>query len=193
MTGMVHPLQNQWNDALKAKAAAIRLVAFDVDGIMSDGRLYFSAGGDELKTFNILDGLGLKQLMHAGITVAVITGRRSPLTEKRMNDLGISHLMQGREDKRVALQELVADMDITAGQIGYMGDDLPDLPALQYAGLGISVPNGHWLVRQHADYCTQAAGGQGAVREACKLILWARGQLENPLAPYLAESQDDRA
>ena len=123
MTGMVHPLQNQWSDALKAKAAAIRLVAFDVDGIMSDGRLYFSAGGDELKTFNILDGLGLKQLMHAGITVAVITGRRSPLTEKRMNDLGISHLMQGREDKRVALQELVAD--IAAGQIGYMGDDLP--------------------------------------------------------------------
>lgn len=185
MTGIVHPLQNQWHDTLKAKAAAIRLVAFDVDGIMSDGRLYFSASGDELKTFNILDGLGLKQLMQAGITVAVITGRRSPLTEKRMSDLGIQHLMQGREDKKVALQELVANMDIKASQIGYMGDDLPDLPALQYVGLGISVPNGHWLVRQKADYCTLAAGGQGAVREACELILWARGQLEGSLAPYL--------
>jgi len=179
------PFTEDWSQALLAKARAIRLIALDVDGIMSDGRLYFSASGDELKAFNILDGLGLKQLMSSGITVAVITGRQSPLTEKRMTDLGIPHLMQGREDKKVALEELVSTMNIKPEQVAYMGDDLPDLPALLYAGLGISVPNGYWLVRQQADYCTHAAGGQGAVREACDLILWARGQLAGTLAPYL--------
>lgn len=180
-----HPMMAVWPDALLDKARRIRLIALDVDGIMSDGRLYFSAAGDELKAFNILDGLGLKQLMAAGITVAVITGRRSPLTEKRMRDLGIPHLMQGREDKKVALQELVGTMDITADAIAYMGDDLPDLPALRFAGLGITVPNGYWLVRHHADYCTQAYGGAGAVREACDLILAAQGHLDAALQPYL--------
>ncbi|QSP94527.1 3-deoxy-manno-octulosonate-8-phosphatase KdsC [Marinobacter salinisoli] len=185
MTSAPHPLQAHWPDTLLAKAAQIRLIALDVDGIMSDGRLYFSANGDELKGFNILDGLGLKQLMAAGITVAVITGRRSPLTEKRMNDLGIKHLMQGREDKKVALQELVSTMDVLPEQIAYMGDDLPDLPAIRYAGLGITVPNGYWLVRQHADYCTQVAGGAGAVREACDLILTSQNKLDGALAKYL--------
>lgn len=187
MADLTPPMQERWGDELREKAAQVRLIALDVDGIMSDGRLYFSASGDELKTFNILDGLGLKQLMKAGITVAVITGRRSPLTEKRMSDLGIPHLMQGREDKRIALQELVADMNITPEQIAYMGDDLPDLPALRYAGLGISVPNGYWLVRRNADYCTAAQGGCGAVREACDLILWAQDRLHDTLQPYLNE------
>jgi 3-deoxy-D-manno-octulosonate 8-phosphate phosphatase (KDO 8-P phosphatase) len=174
-----------WPEPLLAKASKIRLIALDVDGIMSDGKLYFSANGDELKAFNILDGLGLKQLMAAGITVAVITGRTSPLTEKRMGDLGIPHLMQGREDKKVALQELVSTMGIRPEAIAYMGDDLPDLPALRFAGLGITVPNGYWLVRQHADYCTLAPGGGGAVREACDLLLTGHGKLEATLAPYL--------
>jgi len=184
MGDLTPPLAEQWSNALQKKAASIRLIALDVDGIMSDGRLYFSASGDELKAFNILDGLGLKQLMKAGITVAVITGRRSPLTEKRMTDLGITHLMQGREDKKAALLELIADKNLQPEHIAYMGDDLPDLPALMFAGLGITVPNGYWLVRQHADYCTRAAGGSGAVREACDLILWAQGRLEQTLEPY---------
>ncbi|MDR9426023.1 MAG: KdsC family phosphatase [Marinobacter sp.] len=184
MGDLTPPLASQWNSSLQEKAANIRLIALDVDGIMSDGRLYFSASGDELKAFNILDGLGLKQLMKAGITVAVITGRRSPLTEKRMTDLGITHLMQGREDKKAALLELIADKNLQPEHIAYMGDDLPDLPALMFAGLGITVPNGYWLVRQQADYCTQTAGGSGAVREACDLILWAQGRLEQTLAPY---------
>ncbi|EMP55997.1 3-deoxy-D-manno-octulosonate 8-phosphate phosphatase [Marinobacter santoriniensis NKSG1] len=179
------PLSSDWPEELIDKAARIRLIALDVDGIMSDGKLYFSATGDETKGFNILDGLGLKQLMAAGITVAVITGRRSPLTEKRMTDLGIPHLMQGREDKKQALDELVRDMNIQPDEIAYMGDDLPDLPALRFAGLGITVPNGYWLVQQHADYCTRAAGGSGAVREACDLILAAQNKLEAALARYL--------
>ncbi|MEP0138055.1 HAD hydrolase family protein, partial [Marinobacter sp.] len=133
------------------------------------------------------DGLGIKQVMAAGINVAVITGRRSPLTEKRMNDLGIPHLMQGREDKKVALRELAGRLEIAPHQIAYMGDDLPDLPAIRYAGLGITVPNGHWLVRQHADFCTSAAGGSGAVREACELLLCACGQLNASLQPYLEQ------
>ncbi|MBW4933843.1 KdsC family phosphatase [Marinobacter sp. F4206] len=185
MAAHTSPLQDAWSETLLTKAARIRLIALDVDGIMSDGKLYFSARGDELKAFNILDGLGLKQLMAAGITVAVITGRQSPLTEKRMRDLGIPQLMQGREDKRVALQELVSTMNLSPEAIAYMGDDLPDLPAIRYAGLGITVPNGYWLVREHADYCTQAAGGNGAVREACDLLLTAQDRLDNALSKYL--------
>lgn len=185
MANLKSPLAETWPEALLAKAARIKLIALDVDGIMSDGKIYFSAKGDELKGFNILDGLGLKQIMAAGISVAVITGRSSPLTEKRMRDLGIPHLMQGREDKKVALQELVSTLGILQEAIAYMGDDLPDLPAIRYAGLGITVPNGYWLVREHADYCTQTAGGCGAVRELCDLLLTAGGHLNAALAPYL--------
>ncbi len=176
-----------WPEAILAQATAIKLLALDVDGVMTDGRLQFSAKGDELKAFNILDGLGIKLLMNAGVDVAVITGRSSPLTEKRMNDLGIRHLMQGREDKRVALLELSARLDIEADAIAYMGDDLPDLSAIQYAGLGLTVPNGHWFVRQHADYCTHTPGGSGAVREVCDLILHAQGQLHSALAGFCLE------
>jgi 3-deoxy-D-manno-octulosonate 8-phosphate phosphatase (KDO 8-P phosphatase) len=182
----------QWPASVLAKAASIRLIALDVDGIMSDGKVYFSASGDELKAFNILDGLGLKQLMAAGITVAVITGRRSPLTEKRMTDLGIVHLLQGREDKRTALLEIVDLLGIPASDIAYMGDDLPDLPALRYAGLSITVPNSYWLVKEHADYCTRIRGGDGAVREACDLILAAQGKLDTALAPYLETHPNNR-
>ncbi|GGE57389.1 3-deoxy-D-manno-octulosonate 8-phosphate phosphatase [Streptosporangium jomthongense] len=183
--GLRSPLADTWPEVLLAKAARIKLVALDVDGIMSDGKIYFSALGDELKGFNILDGLGLKQIMAAGITVAVITGRNSPLTEKRMKDLKIPHLMQGREDKKVALQELVSTLGVAPDAIAYMGDDLPDLPAIRYAGLGVTVPNGYWLVHKHADYCTRASGGAGAVRELCDLLLTAGGHLNATLMPYL--------
>lgn len=181
---MTDSLRPQWPAHVLRKAANIRLLALDVDGIMTDGKLFFSANGDELKGFNILDGLGLKQVMAAGITVAVITGRSSPLTRKRMSDLGIPHLMQGREDKKIALQELVDTLKLEAAEIAYMGDDLPDLPAIRFAGLGITVPNGYWLVREQADVCTLAPGGSGAVREACDLLLAASGQLDSTLAPY---------
>ncbi|MCK7551513.1 KdsC family phosphatase [Marinobacter goseongensis] len=181
---MSESLRPQWPARLLKKAANIRLLALDVDGIMTDGKLFFSANGDELKGFNILDGLGLKQVMAAGITVAVITGRSSPLTLKRMTDLGIPHLMQGREDKQIALQELADTLGIETEAIAYMGDDLPDLPAIRFAGLGITVPNGYWLVREQADVCTLAAGGSGAVREACDLLLTAIGELDSTLAPY---------
>lgn len=167
------------------KAASIRLLVLDVDGVMSNGQLLFSAQGDELKAFNILDGLGIKQLMAAGLDVAIITGRKSALTAKRASDLGIQHLLQGREDKLEALTELAAQLGRTAVEIAYMGDDLPDLAAIQFAGLGVTVPNGHWFVRQRADYCTTACGGTGAVRELSDLILASQDRLDGMLADYL--------
>lgn len=170
------------------KAVRVRLLALDVDGVMTNGQLLFSAQGDELKAFNILDGLGIKQLMGAGIEVAIITGRTSPLTAKRASDLGIRHLMQGREDKLVALQELAERLDLSADEMAYMGDDLPDLSAIQFAGLGVTVPNAHWFVRKHANFCTEAGGGMGAVRELCDLILAAQNQLDTLLASYLKET-----
>lgn len=182
-------LRPQWSDADLGKASGIRLLALDVDGIMTDGKLYFTASGDEMKGFNILDGLGMKQAMAAGIEVAVITGRRSALTEKRMKDLGIRHLMQGREDKKTALMELADALDLAPESIAYMGDDLPDLPAILYAGLGVTVPNAHWAVCESADICTEAPGGQGAVRELCDLLLLAQGQMETALRPYQEPDQ----
>lgn len=181
---MSENLRPQWPEADLKKAAGIELLALDVDGIMTDGKLFFTASGDEMKGFHTLDGLGIKQVMAAGIEVAVITGRRSPLTEKRMNSLGIQHLMQGREDKKVALLEIASALGVESEAIAYMGDDLPDLPAVLYAGLGITVPNGHWAVRESADVCTRAAGGGGAVREICDLLLTASGQLDAALGPY---------
>lgn len=162
---------------LIAKAAGIRLLALDVDGVMTDGRLYFSAQGDELKAFNILDGHGIKQLRKSGVEVAIITGRTSPLTARRARDLGIQLLQQGREDKEAALRELLDELALPVDSAAYMGDDLPDLGAIMHAGLGITVPNGHWYVREQADYCTEAGGGEGAVREICDLILQAQDKL----------------
>ncbi|MFE8072108.1 HAD family hydrolase [Marinobacteraceae bacterium S3BR75-40.1] len=172
-------------DQLQDVAASISLLVLDVDGVLTDGRLYFSAQGDELKAFNILDGHGIKMLQKQGVTVAIITGRVSPLTERRAGDLGIKHLLQGREDKRVALEELTAQLAIPLTQVAYMGDDLPDLGAIRAAGLGVSVPNGHWFVRQHAHWCTRSKGGEGAVRELADQLLAARGVLDDSLERYL--------
>lgn len=171
-------------DDLMTKAARIQLLALDVDGVMTDGRLFFTAGGDEFKAFHSLDGHGVKQLRKAGIEVAIITGRNSPLTAKRARDLGIQHLQQGREDKEAALRELLASLSIPAENAAYMGDDLPDLGAIMLAGLGISVPNGHWYVREQADYCTETGGGEGAVREICDLILQAQNRLADMHLTY---------
>lgn len=170
---MERPLPND----LMTKAAAIRLLVLDVDGVLTDGRLYFSAEGDELKAFHSLDGQGLKLLQRAGIDIAIVTGRTSPLTARRAGDLGIKHLKQGREDKAVAVRELQDELQLKPTETAYIGDDLPDLGAILSSGLGISVPNGHWYVREHADLCTEAAGGEGAVREVCDLILQAQNRL----------------
>lgn len=167
------------------KARKIRLLALDVDGVLTDGRLYFSASGDELKAFNILDGHGIKLLRSQGIEVAIITGRTSPLTARRASDLGIAHLLQGREDKKQALTELCTTLSIQLEAVAYVGDDLPDLGAIRACGLGICVANAHAALKLHADFCTTQRGGEGAVREVCDLILQAQDKYDTVIAHYL--------
>ncbi len=173
------------NQQLLKRLQDIRLAVFDVDGILTNGQLNFLADGTEFKSFNILDGLGLKLLMNTGIETAIITGRTSPQVLKRAESLGITHLQQGREDKLSALKELWARTGFNAENTAYMGDDLPDLGAIKRARLGATVPNGHWFVREHADWCSHLAGGQGAARELCDLIMAAQGTLDTALDAYL--------
>lgn len=175
------------NDIL-ARARQVRLMGFDVDGVLTDGTLWFSSQGDELKGFNTLDGHGLKMLADAGIRLAIITGRRSRAVELRAANLGIDLLLQGVEDKRRVMRELLDQFNLDFSAAGYMGDDIVDLPLLRACGFSASVPNGHALVRDRVDYVSQAAAGRGAAREVCELILTAQGRLEAAFAPWL---QDD--
>ena len=167
------------------KARLIRLFVTDVDGVLSDGKLYLGNQGEELKNFHIFDGLGLKWLQQSGIGVAIITGRSSKIVTHRAQELGITQLVQGREDKYQALDELRQKANINYEQIAYMGDDLPDLGAIRRAGLGMTVANGHAFVKQHADWQSQCEGGSGAVREACEFILRAQQKLDPILQEYL--------
>lgn len=168
-------------------ARSIRLLALDVDGVLTDGRLYYSDAGETLKVFNTLDGHGIKMLQASGVEVAVITGRNSAAMACRVQALGIKHLYAGREDKLIALRELWQATGFDADCTAYMGDDWPDLPAIRHCRLGATVPNACDAVLQHADWCAEREGGQGAVRELCELILHAQGNYDAQLAPYLAE------
>lgn len=171
-------------EAIK-KARDIRLLALDVDGVLTDGRLWFGNNGEELKAFDIKDGLGIKLLQRAGVAVAIITGRRSELVARRARELGIEHVIQGREDKLVALNALCAELGLNLDEVAYMGDDLPDLSAIRAVGLGVTVADGHPFVARHAAHTTTRGGGAGAVRELCELILRGRGQLDATLESYL--------
>ena len=163
----------------------IRLAVFDVDGVLTDGKLNFLPDGSEIKNFNTLDGLGIKMLQKAGIQTAIITGRSSPQVEKRAKSLGIAYLYQGREDKLTALKELWADTGFNAENTAYIGDDLPDLAAIRAVTFGATVNGGHQFVRQHADWCTSRQAGQGAGREFCETILAAQNKLDAIWAEYL--------
>lgn len=176
---------SQMDQQLLQRASSIRLAIFDVDGVLTDGRLYFMPDGTEFKSFNTLDGQGIKMLMASGVEVAIISGRSSPLVEKRAANLGIRHLIQGREDKLNALAELRHIVEVELDQIAFLGDDLPDLPVMRRVGLGIAVANADSFVREHAHGITQAAGGAGAAREFCELIMFAQGSLEAARAAYL--------
>ena len=160
--------------APNSKLSAIRLVAFDVDGVFTDGRFYLSDDGIESKAFNTQDGFGIRQLINAGIDVAVISGRQSGAVERRMTELGVTHVVQGCKDKVAALGEIVDALGITTGQCAYVGDDVPDLPLLNAVGYSIAVANAVSEVREQCDFTTSAGGGYGAVREVCELILAAR-------------------
>lgn len=178
-------MQGMQMDEVMRLAADIKLLALDVDGVLTDGRLYFAEDGNELKAFDIQDGHGLKMLMQAGVQCALITGRNTQLVARRAQNLGIPHLLQGREDKLVALRELIGRLGIALEHVAYMGDDWPDLPALRAVGLGIAPANAHQELRTHADYVTALPGGRAAVREVCDLILKAQNRYDAALAPYL--------
>ncbi len=170
--------------ALQA-AQAIRLVVLDVDGVLSDGRLYYGEDGGELKAFHIRDGLGIKLLQRNAIQVAIITGRTSQLLARRARELGIELVIQGRDDKLTALQELLTDHPYPLEQIAYMGDDLQDLRAIRAVGLGMTVADAHPVVAAHALWQATRAGGRGAVREAAEFILQAQNKLAPTIADYL--------
>ena len=167
------------------RARHIRLAIFDVDGVLTDGRLYFMPDGTEFKSFNTLDGHGIKMLIASGVETAIISGRSSPLVERRAANLGIQHLIQGREDKLTALAELREKVPVELAQIAFLGDDLPDLPVMRRVGLGMAVASADAFVRQHAHGVTQARGGEGAAREFCELIMRAQGTLDAAQAAYL--------
>lgn len=166
-------------------ASQVKLAVFDVDGIMTDGSLFFLNDGTEIKSFNTLDGLGLKMLHAAGIETAIITGRSSNQVSKRAESLGVSYLLQGRDDKYAALKEICNDTQYTLEQCAYIGDDLPDLSAIIHAAFGATVPNAHPLVIEKADWCTSKSGGKGAAREFCEAILEAQNVLTDSYSRYL--------
>ena len=161
---------------INQRAARVRLVVFDVDGVFTDGRLYYGPGGEELKVFHVHDGQGVKRLLRQGVAVAVISGRDSAAVSRRMQDLGIAHVFQGDEDKLPIFERLLKKLALKPEETACVGDDLPDLPLLEQAGLAVAVANALPEVRAKAHLVTGATGGAGAVREVCDLILAARGR-----------------
>jgi 3-deoxy-D-manno-octulosonate 8-phosphate phosphatase (KDO 8-P phosphatase) len=171
--------------ALVARAAAIRLVALDVDGTLTDGGIFIGSRAEELKAFHVQDGLGIKLLQRHGIEVALITGRESTLVDLRAKELGIRHVVQRCADKREALDRLCETLAIRLQAVAFMGDDLPDLPALVVAGIAAGPANAHPWIVPHLHWQSTAAGGAGAVRELCDLLLDAQGRRDAVLAHYL--------
>jgi 3-deoxy-D-manno-octulosonate 8-phosphate phosphatase (KDO 8-P phosphatase) len=174
MTGSVNDIARQ-----------IRLLILDIDGVMTDGGLQFDNRGEEYKTFNSLDGHGIRMLLDCGIEIAVITGRNSGIVNHRMNELGVRHIYQGYRDKLQAYEKLLQDTGLESGQTAYVGDDLPDLPVMRRVGLAIAVQNAHVFVKQHCDWVTTARGGNGAVREVTDFILQAQSLLAARQDSYL--------
>lgn len=160
--------------ALKRRAAAIRLAVFDVDGVMTDGRIYLGESGEEMKAFNVLDGHGLKLLRAGGIEIAILSGRRARCVERRGAELGIAHVIQGAGEKLPAFHTLLATLSCDASQAAYMGDDVLDLDVLERCGFAITVPDAPAEVKRAAHYVTRRRGGEGAVREACELLIGLR-------------------
>lgn len=166
-------------NTIRALAKDISLLICDVDGVLTKGEVFLDNTDLELKAFNIKDGLGLKLLQRAGIEIAIITGRESGIVTRRMAELGISHVYQGQTDKIAAFEALLNKLEITAQQVAYIGDDLPDLPLMRRSALGIAVADAHFSLLDKADWITFNDGGYGAVRDVADLILDAKGLLED--------------
>jgi 3-deoxy-D-manno-octulosonate 8-phosphate phosphatase (KDO 8-P phosphatase) len=170
---------------IQEKAAAIRLIIFDVDGVLTDGSLYIGDDGQEYKAFNSKDGHGMVMLQHSGVEIAIITGRSSEVVKIRMASLGIQRVYQGKREKLPAYEELKQSTGFSDQQIAYVGDDIVDLPVMTKVGLAIAVQDAHVLAKQHAHWVTPSGGGRGAAREVCELIMDAQGTLQAALLHYL--------
>lgn len=168
-----------------ARAARVRLMIFDIDGVLTDGSLYYGPDGEAIKRFHVHDGLGIKLLEQAGIATAIITARQAPIVNRRAHDLGIRYVYQGVHDKRITFAKLLEDSGATAADCGFLGDDVIDLPVLARVGFAASVPNGHPEVHRRVQYITRAHGGNGAAREICELILRAQGRYDAVMAQFL--------
>jgi 3-deoxy-D-manno-octulosonate 8-phosphate phosphatase (KDO 8-P phosphatase) len=172
------------NQQVLGRAKKIKLVIFDVDGVMTDGGLTIGDDGQEYKTFNTQDGLGMKLLKQSGVQMAIITGRTSNVVKQRAESTGVAHFYQGVDDKLAAFNDLMNKLNVRAEEVAFMGDDVVDMPPMLRCGLAISVPDAPESVKSRAHYVTLKAGGHGAVREVCELIMQAQGTLEAQLAPF---------
>jgi len=170
-----------------ARAAKIKLVIFDVDGVLTDGRLIIDDRGTEYKAFHSRDGHGMKMLQETGVHIGIITGRSSEVVNFRMKNLGIEHVYQGQQDKRVAYGHLRSKLGLQPEHMAYVGDDVVDLPVMHQVGLAIAVADAHDFVKQHAHWQTTARAGHGAARDVCELIMRAQNHLDKKLHAYLAE------
>lgn len=173
------------SDALE-RARHVRLMLFDVDGVLTDGRLWFGPAGEALKAFSVPDGHGIKLLAQSGVAVALLSGRDSPAVRLRAAELGIAHVLQGIEDKLASFEALVRRLGLAERQTAFMGDEVTDLPVLRRCGLACAPREAHELVLRHAHYIARAPAGGGAAREVCEFLMRAHGSLEAALAKYLA-------
>jgi 3-deoxy-D-manno-octulosonate 8-phosphate phosphatase (KDO 8-P phosphatase) len=174
---MPYPHFNELSSDIRARASRVKLAVFDVDGVLTDGKLWFSDDGRELKAFHVQDGFGLKRLMANGIEVAIITGRISHIVTERTAELGIAHVYQDQGDKLACFEQIIAALNLTPEQCAYTGDDVPDLPVMRAVGLSIAVANAHPSIVGHSHWQTRLAGGHGAAREVCDLLLLSQAKL----------------
>ena len=182
---LYQPVGAMPHDSVILRAQKIKLLILDVDGVLTTGYLDYDAKGEVVKSFYVQDGLGLQLLRQQGIQLAIISGRDSPVTAARAQDLKIHHVLQGAQDKGAALVSLLKTAGVAASECAYIGDDVIDLPILRAVGMAVSVPNGHHLARSAAHWVTAQSGGAGAVRELAELILFAQDKLLAAYAPYL--------
>ena len=175
----IETIYGQIDSQIYSSLKHIKLLVCDVDGVFSDGRIYLGNNNEEYKAFHTRDGFGIKAIVNLGIDVAVVTGRQSAIVERRMNALNVRYILQGREDKATALQELLAESGHSRNAVAAVGDDVPDIGLFEHAILPIAVADAHPLVRQRAKWITSHRGGFGAIREICDLLLDANGALDN--------------
>jgi len=193
MPDLIDPIYSQLEPKILQRAKTIRLLGLDVDGVLTDGRLWLNNEGEESKCFHVRDGHGLKTLIAAGIPVVLITARQSGAVEHRVRELGIPHYLPGRNDKVTALQEVMTTTGITADEVCFVGDDLLDLPVLRQAGLAITVADGHPALKACCHWQTSHSGGQGAVREVCDLLLYAHDLLTAIVIEHLLAHRNKEA